>query len=160
MTSFSFSGFKFRELPLDIRHPKCFNSKSKNKNNNFLHKEKPMPKAPKPQIPIHPLLGNAAPAQPLTPTIQLYGYVGPASQPGQVRLYQSLDDLSHYLEFDEAGVAATDAAPQDIAPNKGLSISLKANTPVRWTREYKSATSLANKIKKMIQGGSSPPGIP
>jgi hypothetical protein len=115
----------------------------------------------KTQYPVHPLLENLKPLGPPPDSpVELSGYIGPASGPGKVRLYHSLQDLSHYIEFDESSVMFTAPAPKNIAPNNGLTVWVQASTPIRWTREYKSATRLANKIARMPFEGSQPPGIP
>jgi hypothetical protein len=106
--------------------------------------------ATKKQLPVHPLLANLTEAgQPAESTIKFIGYVGPASREGQVRLYHSLEDPSHYIEFDQNSVVQTDTAPADLAPNNGLSVWIKASAPIRWTREYKNARSLAMRIARM-----------
>jgi hypothetical protein len=122
-----------------------------------------MPDPTSPQIPVHPVLAGATPpGQQPESVVDLVGYVGPSSRQGQIRLYHSLHDLSHYIEFDESSVAQTQPASEKVAPGHGLTVWLKASAPVRWTREYKSAKSLVAKIAGMAQGGapSTPPGIP
>jgi hypothetical protein len=108
----------------------------------------------KPRIPLHPLLENAAQlGQTPESAVRFAGYVGPASKEGHVRLYSSLEDLSHYLEFEENCVLHTDKATDNIAPNNGLFIWVKASCPIRWTCEYKNARNLAAKIAKMGPAG-------
>lgn len=113
-------------------------------------------------VPLHPLLAGLIPSdQPTESPVELAGYVGPSSGPGKMRLYHSLQDLSHYLEFDETSVMFTAPASSEIAPNNGLTVWVKASTPIRWTREYKNANRLVAQIVSMAQGsGSQPPGIP
>jgi hypothetical protein len=107
-----------------------------------------------PQIPVHPLLANAGQAgqQAATP-IQFAGYVGKASQPGMVRLYSTLTDLSHYLEFDEKAVVQSADAAESVLPNNGVLIWVDAGTPIRWVREYQSAKSLAASIANNLRQG-------
>jgi hypothetical protein len=117
---------------------------------------------PKSKLPVHPLLANLTQSgQSPESTIKFSGYVGQASREGQVRLYHSLEDPSHYIEFDESGVVHSDPAPADLAPNNGLSVWVKASTPVRWTCEHKNAKSLAMRIARMAsrRGVSGPPGV-
>lgn len=116
----------------------------------------------KPQLPVHPLLANLAPSlRSPEPTVKLTGYVGPASRVGQVRLYHSLEDLSHYIEFDETAVVHTVPVSESGETNKGVSVWIKASTPVRWIREYRNAKSLVLKIARMASGVgvSGPPGV-
>jgi len=105
------------------------------------------------QLSVHPLLANLTHSrQSPESTIKFAGYVGPASRPGQVRLYHSLEDLSHYIEFDESYVVRTGPSSENLTPNKGVSVWVKASTPIRWTREYKNAKSLWLRIARMTQG--------
>jgi hypothetical protein len=121
-----------------------------------------MAEAEQMNVPLHPLLAGLIPSdEPTESPVELAGYVGPSSGPGKVRLYNSLQDLSHYLEFDETSVMFTAPASSDIAPNNGLTVWVKASTPIRWTREYRNANRLVAQIASMAQGsGSQPPGIP
>jgi hypothetical protein len=107
-----------------------------------------------PQIPIHPLLADGGQSGKLPPaSIQFAGYVGKASQPGMVRLYSTLTDLSHYLEFDEKAVVQSADAAESVLPNKGVLIWVDAGSPIRWVREYQSAKSLAASIAKNLRQG-------
>lgn len=104
--------------------------------------------SPTPQIPVHPALAKIAQdGQPAESTIRFGGYVGPASQSGQVRLYTALEDLSHYLEFDATSVVQTADAAETELPGQGIWIWLKSSSPVRWTREYPSASSFNDTIR-------------
>jgi hypothetical protein len=110
----------------------------------------------KPEIPLHPLIASSAqPGQPPQPSVKFSGYVGTPSGPGKVRLYSTLDDLSHYLEFDEAAVVQTAPTPELLLPDNALSIWVDAGTPIRWVREYSKASDFANMIANtMVQAGS------
>ena len=99
----------------------------------------------KPHIQVHPFLASSE--QPAS-TILITGYVGQASREGQVRLYHSLEDISHYIEFDQSAVVQTTPAPEALAPNQGVSMWVKASTSVRWTREFKRIRQLAIAITK------------
>jgi len=108
-----------------------------------------------PQIPIHPLLANAAQgSQPIATPIQFAGYVGKPSKPGLVRLYSTLSDLSHYLEFDEKAVVESAEAAETLLPNKGVLIWVEASTPIRWVREYLSARNFAASVAGKLRQGS------
>lgn len=112
------------------------------------------PATTKPKLDVHPVLaGLTQSGQSGDAPVQFAGYVGPASRQGQVRLYHSLYDLSHYIEFDEASVVQTGPSPENITPNQGVAVWVKAGAPVRWTREYKSAKSLAARIATMAGRG-------
>jgi hypothetical protein len=102
----------------------------------------------KTQIPQHPLIASLTQGGQQSPasTIKLAGYVGPPSQAGKVRLYSTLSDLSHYIEFDESAVVQTAEAPESLIPDKGLCIWVKASAPVRWVQEYQAAADLAATI--------------
>jgi hypothetical protein len=102
---------------------------------------------PDQQLPYHPLLaslakdttlGNPGPES----AIKFSGYVGPASQDGLVRLYVTLNDLSHYIEFERNAVVQTSDTPESILPDKAVTIWVKGSTRVRGIREYASATAL------------------
>lgn len=112
-----------------------------------------MPDPKKPQLAVHPLLANVAQGgvQPES-TIKFAGYVGSPSQPGKVRLYSTLTDLSQYVEFDENAVVRTAAAPE--IPDDGVSVWVKASTPVRLVHEYQTASSFVSTI--MAQQGQAP----
>jgi hypothetical protein len=111
------------------------------------------------QIPIHPALANLSQGnQQPESTVRLGGYVGSASQSGVVRLYSALDDLTHYLEFDQSSVVQTAPAAETELPGQGLWIWVKASAPMRWTREY-DATSLHDNIRAnlALANSSTPP---
>ena len=109
----------------------------------------------KPQIPVHPVLANLTQSgQQPEPTVKFSGYAGPPSRAGQVRLYHSLENLSHYIEFDESCVVQRQPASEAVTPDKGLSVWVKASALVRWTREYKNAQSLVAKIAGMARRGA------
>jgi len=112
-----------------------------------------------PQLAVHPLLSNLSGYAPDSP-VELSGYLGPSSGDGKVRLHHSLQDLSHYIEFDESSVMRSGPAPNHVAPNDGVTVWISPNAPVRWSREYKNVKHLVNKIAGMILGGSQPPGVP
>ena len=107
------------------------------------------------RIANHPVLAaltaNSVPGNPQPePVVKLSGYVGPASRQGLVRLYTALEDLSHYLEFDEDAVVQRGDTPGNEMPDNACSLWVKANTPVRWIREYASAGILVASIKNSI----------
>jgi hypothetical protein len=57
---------------------------------------------------VHPMLNELTRRGGDRPgTVMLVGYAGEASEPGKVRLYLSLSDLSLYLEFAEDSVLNT-----------------------------------------------------
>jgi hypothetical protein len=113
-----------------------------------------MAEAAKTQLSVHPLLANlTGSGAPAGSTVVLHGYVGPASRAGQVRLYSSLEDLSHYIEFDESCVLHTSPASESVAPNNGVSVWVKSSTPIRWTRDYKNAKSFWAQVATMIRLG-------
>jgi hypothetical protein len=93
-------------------------------------------------LPVHPLIDRLAPAgQPAVPAVKLSGYVGPPSQAGKARLYSTLTDLSHYVEFDQDAVVQTAEAAETELPNQGSDVWVKASAPLRWVHEYSSASS-------------------
>jgi len=119
-----------------------------------LAKEPTKPKLPvarvpmKLRLPVHPLiaslkLGGSQPES----AIKLAGYVGVSSQAGRLRLYSTLDDLSHYVEFDENAVVRTAPAPESLLPDNGVLVWVKSSTPVRYVREYRSASGLTQDIE-------------
>jgi hypothetical protein len=110
----------------------------------------------KPQIPVHPMIANLTQGgkQPAEATIRFAGYVGPPSQVGMVRLYSTLSDLSHYIEFDQSAVVQTAQAPDSLIPDNGLCVWVKASTPVRWVREYQNAGDLATAIANSLNQSS------
>jgi hypothetical protein len=83
--------------------------------------------------------------------VRFAGYVGQSGREGVVRLYSSLDDLSHYLEFDEKAVLESAPAAESLLPNNGVCIFLGADTPVRWIREYPSARALRRSLMRRLQ---------
>jgi hypothetical protein len=110
----------------------------------------------KPQIPSHPMLvsltqGGQSPEA----TTKFAGYVGPPSQKGMVRLYSTLTDLTHYIEFDESAVVQTAEAPESLLPDKALCVWVRASTPVRWVQEYKNASDLEAAIISQLSQSSS-----
>jgi len=110
-----------------------------------------MPNPKQPPLPVHPLIENLVePGQPAQPAVKLSGYVGPAGQAGKVRLYSSLEDLSHYVEFDHSGIAQTAPAPESQTPGKGVDVWVKADTAVRWVHEYANANEFHDDIAKNI----------
>lgn len=110
----------------------------------------------KPQISVHPVLSNLQ-GQPPDSPVELSGYVGPASGDGKIRLYHSLQDLTHYIEFDANSVVHTAPASSDIAPNNGLTLWVKSDTPIRWSCEYKTAQDLFDKVSSTPS--MQPPGV-
>jgi hypothetical protein len=97
------------------------------------------------------LTANSVPGNPQPePVVKLSGYVGPASQQGLVRLYTALEDLSHYLEFDEDAVVHNEDTPGNEMSDNASSLWVKASTPVRWIREYASAGILVASVKNSI----------
>jgi hypothetical protein len=108
----------------------------------------------KPQLQVHPLIASLTQTgQQPEPAVKFAGYVGPSSQPGKVRLYSTLDDLSHYLEFDESAVMQTAPAPQDLLPDNAVSVWVKGSTSVRWIREYPTASGFASTIANSLAQG-------
>jgi hypothetical protein len=107
---------------------------------------------PRKQLPVHPLIASLAPeGQSAVPSVKLSGYLGPPSQAGKARLYSTLDDLSHYLEFDQDAVVQTGEAAESELPNNGHYVWVKASAPVRWIHEYPSASSFAADIAANLQ---------
>lgn len=117
-----------------------------------------MAESAKPQVPVHPHLAKSG--QTPESIVKLSGYVGPASREGQIRLYSSLEDLSHYIEFDEGAVVDTEPAPEAIAPNKGVTLWVKESASIRWICEYKNVRSFWSRVANMAlgRGRSEPPG--
>jgi hypothetical protein len=111
-----------------------------------------MPKATQPQLPVHPLIAGLVPeeGQPAEATIKLSGYAGPPGQAGKVRLYSSLNDLTHYLEFDQNALVHTAAASESELPNQGHHVWVRASAPVRWVHEYPTASSFAGDIARNV----------
>jgi hypothetical protein len=110
-----------------------------------------MPKATQPQLPVHPLVaGLVQDGQPAASAVKLSGYAGPPSQAGKVRLYSSLNDLIHYLEFDEDAVLQTAEASENELPNQGCHVWVKPTAPVRWVHEYQSARDFVDDIAKNV----------
>jgi hypothetical protein len=95
-------------------------------------------------VSVHPLLAKLNQGGSSSP-LQLAGYVGPSSS-GQVRLYSSLSDLTHYLEFDANAVLGTTEAPDSGVPDGGVLIWVDAGTPVRWIREFSAFNDLASAL--------------
>jgi hypothetical protein len=107
------------------------------------------------RIAYHPVLAvltaDSVPGSPQPEAVvKLSGYVGPASQQGLVRIYTALEDLSHYLEFDEEAVVHTEDTPGAEMSDNASSLWVKASTPVRWIREYASAGILVASIKNTM----------
>lgn len=119
-----------------------------------------MANAPAPNSPnlqIHPILANLDPSDSV---IELSGYIGPASSAGRVRLYHSLHDLSHYIEFDKGQVLSSSPASKSIAPNDGVTLWVKSSAPINWVREFKTARHLARQVVRMAGNtASQPPGV-
>jgi hypothetical protein len=114
-----------------------------------------MPRQNKPQLPVHPLIaGLEEGREQFESMIKFAGYIGQSGKPGQVRLYSSLDNLSHYLEFDEEAVVQTAPASESVLPNNAVVIFLKANTPVRWIREYSTAKALRRAIARKLRNSA------
>jgi hypothetical protein len=110
-----------------------------------------MPNATRLQLPVHPLVAGLVQAgQPAASAVKLTGYVGPPSQAGKVRLYSSLDDLVHYLEFDEDAVLHTAEASENELPNPGHHVWVKPTAPVRWVHEYQAASDFFDDIAKNV----------
>jgi hypothetical protein len=103
------------------------------------------------KIPVHPaisrLTGDKTPRE---PAIRFGGYVGAGTQPGQVRIYSDLNDLSHYLEFDEASVVHTTEAAETEFQGKGTWIWVRANSPVRWVREFQTASNAYGHLRTQV----------
>jgi len=120
-----------------------------------------MAEGAKPKLSVHPLLAHLADSgQQSDQTIVLSGYVGPASGTGQVRLYSSLEDLSHFIEFDEGSVVFVAPAAKSVAPHKGVTVWLKSSAPIRWTRDYKNAKTFWTRVAKLVERGTvEPPGV-
>jgi hypothetical protein len=121
-----------------------------------------MPKSADASMPVHPLIaklteGGVGPgaSSPQAPA-KLSGYIGPASQPGMVRLYSSLRDLSHYLEFPQGAVVHTAEAPESLLPDGAVSVWIKPDTPFRWTREYPHASALTTALFNVLRQFASP----
>jgi hypothetical protein len=64
----------------------------------------PAPESTSPKLRIHPMIAEFARRGGRTGVVMLAGYAGEASEPGKVRLYLSLSDLSVYLEFAEDAI--------------------------------------------------------
>ena len=94
-----------------------------------------MPKSKKSHLPVHPLIasltgGGKEPES----AVQFAGYIGESGKAGTVRLYLTLNDLSQFLEFDETAVLETSDAPENLLPDQGLLLWVKANSPVKACR--------------------------
>lgn len=111
----------------------------------------------KQQIPVHPMIANLTGGgkQPPEATIRFAGYVGPPSQAGLVRIYSTLSDLTHYIEFDQNAVVQTAQAPDSLIPDNGLCVWVRASTPVRWVREYQKASDLSAAIENSLSQSNS-----
>ena|ERR1700730_1328756 len=110
-----------------------------------------MPAPKQPHLPIHPLVATLVPGgQPAESAIKLAGYAGPPSEAGKIRLYSSLDDLSHYVEFDENALVHAAEAPESRLPSKGHDVWIKANAPVRWVHEYTTASDFHDDIARNL----------
>lgn len=105
-------------------------------------------------IPVHPVLAEVSPDRPAATeaSVKLDGYVGPASRDGVVRLYSSLTNLSHYVEFAEDDVVQTRDTPANVLPDEGTTIWIRARAPVQWIREYPTASAFAAGVKKVAGG--------
>ena len=112
--------------------------------------------------PVHPLIaklteGSAEPGAPSPQApFKLSGYIGPASQSGMVRLYSTLRDLSHYLEFPNEAVVHTAQTPESLLPDGATSLWIKADTPVRWIREYPNTSALTTSIVNVLRRSARP----
>jgi hypothetical protein len=115
------------------------------------------------QIPYHPVLGELKPGSVRSGAVtKLSGYVGPASAPQRTRLYASLEDLSHYLEFDTKAVVQTTDTPANELPYNAQTLWLKAGTGIHWIREYTSANHLVASVASSLvtPSTSSTPSTP
>ena len=109
-----------------------------------------MAEAQKPQLPVHPLIATLVQAgQPERP-IKLTGYLGPPDQAGKIRLYSTLDDLSHYLELDENAVVQTAEASEIELTNKGHYVWVRESAHIRWVHEYPTASSFVADIAENL----------
>src|SRR5215472_1871371 len=98
-----------------------------------------MADTPTPNLQVHPILANLKPSDSV---IELSGYIGSANSEDRVRLYHSLHDLSHYIEFDKGQVLSSSPAPRRLAPHNGVTLWVKSSAPIRWVREFKTARQL------------------
>jgi hypothetical protein len=108
-----------------------------------------MPKPPaKAKLPVHPLIASLKHSdEPAKAPVKFTGYIGVPGKVGMLRLYSSLDDLSHYVEFDEGAVLQTAAAPENVLPDNAVHVWVDPTTPVRYVREYSSARRLLRAIQ-------------
>jgi hypothetical protein len=74
----------------------------------------------------HPLLSRLLEHN----TVPYRGYIGPRSKKGRVTLYQSLGDLSFYLEIDESDIVASAPAPEQLLPHGGTVVWVKQDAEV------------------------------
>jgi hypothetical protein len=114
-----------------------------------------MPGPNKQKLQVHPLIaGLKQDDERPQSVIRFAGYVGQSAKEGVVRLYSSLDDLSHYLEFDEKAVLESAPASESVLPHNAVCIFLSANAPVRWVREYPNARALRRSIMRRLGNAS------
>jgi hypothetical protein len=104
----------------------------------------------KPPLPVHPLIATVVQAGQSERPLKLTGYLGPPDQAGKVRLYSTLDDLSHYVELDENAVVQTVEASETELTNKGQHVWVKESAPVRWVHEYPTASSFTADIARNL----------
>jgi hypothetical protein len=110
-------------------------------------------------IPYHPVLeASLISSEPENPQHQavhkLSGYVGPASQNGWIRIYNALDDLSHYLEFESSAIVHSTETPASEMPDNAQSFWVNANARVRWIREYPNVGSLVSSVRSIMYPGA------
>ncbi|MDH6246089.1 hypothetical protein M2432_003745 [Mycobacterium sp. OTB74] len=108
-----------------------------------------------PKVPVHPVLaklaeGGTPPASPPQAPVKLSGYVGPASQPGLVRLYSAIGG-SHYAEFPEDAVIHTASTPETVMPDGATTLWIRNDTPVRFIKEFSTASALVTAVTNMVR---------
>jgi len=94
-----------------------------------------MAESHRPHLGINPVIaGLTGEHDNLVSAIRCRGYVGDSRHPGRVRLYFSLNDISRYIEFEESAIVHIIEAPQEVLPEGGVYIWLRANSQVRAVR--------------------------
>jgi hypothetical protein len=117
-----------------------------------------MPEPGKLRLAVHPLIASlTSGGKEPEPAVQFAGYIGESGQAGTVRLYLTLNDLSQYLEFEESAILQTGDAPENMLPNKGLLVWVRANSPVRACRMQVHVND-AQVIASAIAGNRRRPG--
>ena len=90
-----------------------------------------MPHPEKSKLSVHPLVASLTTGgEEPESAVRFAGYIGESGQAGKVRLYLTLNDLSQYVEFEEKAVLHTAEAPENVLPQKGLFVWVKANSQV------------------------------